>query len=431
MASVCKDLDQPDEAQRRAVRALHATRSTAEGTRHEVMRRNNESVVLRTVLDRRLISRSEIASATGLSPATVTKIAARLIADGLLIDEVTEAQPRSVGRPTSPLALSKSRYFAVGAHIGLTATTIGLSQLDGTVEEVAVLVHHSSEPGAVLNEAATALAKLASKVGRRSIVIGVGVSLGGRVDEAQGRVADHAALGWHDIPVVQELRRKVRADIMLTQHVRGLAEAMLWFGNARHLRNFVLLFLGNIIGAAIVVDGTIVCGLNDSAGTIAHLPISGFGDVQCECGRRGCFAAVAGESSVVARYVALTTKRTRSATNALRYVDLLERFRQGDQAAAVVLQDQIRAGAAAAATAIGLLGPEQVLIAGNAGKAPELVGLLRDEMMHVLQDPSFDVARVVGTEYPGNDLVASAVTPVLRRLYMDPASVAKGRSLST
>ena len=74
---------------------------------------------------------AEVAERLGLSPATVTTITRRLVADGL----VAEGDPRTppTGRPSIPLALIPDSAHALGVQVALEHVTVALTRLDASV----------------------------------------------------------------------------------------------------------------------------------------------------------------------------------------------------------------------------------------------------------------------------------------------------------
>src|ERR1700730_16143092 len=87
------------------------------------------------------LSRAEIAGRLELSPAAVTTITRKLLADGL----VTEGGPRTPpsGRPSIPLALVPDAAYAIGVQVAHEHVTLVLSRLDATTVHA---VTHKFDP---------------------------------------------------------------------------------------------------------------------------------------------------------------------------------------------------------------------------------------------------------------------------------------------
>lgn len=59
------------------------------------------------------------------------------------------------------------------------------------------------------------------------------------------------------------------------------------FGNARGLRDFVMITLGTGLGSGFVANGELICGHDGFAGEMGHVVVEPNGRM-CGCGRRGC-----------------------------------------------------------------------------------------------------------------------------------------------
>jgi hypothetical protein len=218
------------------------------------MRRRNESAVLRAVLASGPIARTDIARLTQLSAPSVTKVTTWLVQAGFLRVLPSTHRPEN-GRPAVPLALESRTHVAVGVHIGLLRTTIGVVGLDGSVLEQFELDHNDDlDPATVLDDLVDALDALWGRLEDPISVAGVGITIGGTVDTTAGRVLANETLGWRDVPIIDELRDRVPHPLWLGVNYRALAEAELWFGVGREADNFLVLFAGNITGAAIVAS---------------------------------------------------------------------------------------------------------------------------------------------------------------------------------
>lgn len=229
------------------------------GQRAEYMRQGNASAVLRAVLAYGPVSRAEIVRHTGLSAPSVTKLTAVLIEAGLLA-ELAPAEPTQ-GRPRVPLRVDGEHTVALGVHIDLLRTTFGLVGLGGRIIAEREIVHPADParlgPRELVGRAAEAIGTfLRERLGERRLV-GTGVSIGGWVDGASGLVVEHGPLGWRDVPLLAEFGDRLPGPVVLEQTVRAIARAELWFGVGREVDDFVLVFLGNVLGAAIVVDRTV------------------------------------------------------------------------------------------------------------------------------------------------------------------------------
>ncbi|MFE0461288.1 ROK family protein [Kitasatospora sp. NPDC058965] len=400
------------------------------GQRGEYMRQGNASAVLRAVLAYGPVSRAEIARHTGLSAPSVTKLTSALIEAGLL-GELAPVEPTQ-GRPRVPLRLDPERTVALGVHIGLLRTTFGLVSLDGRILAERELAHPRATaeltPARIAAQAAEGVrAFLDERLGGRRL-LGTGVSIGGWVDGARGLVVEHGPLGWRNVPLLSELADRLPGPVLLEQTVRAIARAELWFGVGREVDDFVLVYIGNVLGAAIVVDRTVHRGPGAAAGGIEHLPATDDPAVRCpQCGT-GCLSAAAGDIALVAEARAAGVLEPASAVGAGPALDL-ERLvaaarpagsGTGDERAQELLRRRARRAGRAIATMVDLLNPSRVVLAGGILVAEEYLDELRAEVAGRSQRGAGVVRDIVPAQFGARTLVRSSAVPVLERVLTEP-----------
>jgi predicted NBD/HSP70 family sugar kinase len=400
------------------------------GQRAEYMRQGNASAVLRAVLAYGPVSRAEIVRHTGLSAPSVTKLTGALIEAGLLA-ELAPVEPTQ-GRPRVPLRVDPERTVALGVHIDLLRTTFGLVGVDGRIIAEREIVHPADPalltPAEVVGRASEAIGTfLRERLGERRLV-GTGVSIGGWVDGARGLVVEHGPLGWRHVPLLAEFGDRLPGPLMLEQTVRAIARAELWFGAGREVDDFVLVFLGNVLGAAIVVDRTVHRGPGAAAGGIEHLLATDDPSVRCpKCGT-GCLSASAGDIALLAQARAaglLDPAPQPGASGSLDLERLVAIARpagsgSGDERAQELLRRRARRAGRAIATLVDLINPSRVVLAGGILVADEYLDDLRAEVAERSHRGPAVAADIVPADFGARTLVRSSAVPVLERVITEP-----------
>ncbi|MGP3956873.1 ROK family transcriptional regulator [Nonomuraea sp. 3N208] len=378
------------------------------------VRRHNVAALLRALLREGPAPRVDLAERLSLSSGTTTRITAELTRAGLL-EELPALPSGDAGRPRVPLDLASARFHAVGIHIGLRRTTIGLVDLRGRLIGDAVRIAHDGEldPAVVVAEAAARATELAGDTSAR--VLGTGFTTVGRVDAASGRIRDQDVLGWTDVDIPALAGGRFPGLLVVESTQRALCRAEMWFGADRGVQDFVHLFIGNVIGAGIVIGRELHHGQGEGAGQIAHLPLSRPAPMSCECGRSGCLMSVAGDRAVVGRAV-----REGLLGEGQSVHDLAELARGGDALADYLLRDRARAIGEAVATVMDLLAPDQVIVFGTPLLVPDHITEIRGEARRWMRR-EFDAERVIKPSALDNNApVIAAATCVLERFYADP-----------
>ncbi|WP_457029493.1 ROK family protein [Kitasatospora sp. P5_F3] len=400
------------------------------GQRAQLMRQGNASAVLRAVLAHGPVSRAEIARHTGLSAPSVTKLTASLM-EVELLNELAPVEPTQ-GRPRVPLRVDGDRIVALGLHIGLLRTTFGLVGLDGSVIAERELPHHELpdlSPARITEQAGRAVrAFLAEKLDGRRLV-GTGVSIGGWVDGARGRVVEHGPLGWRDVNLPALLADSLPGPLVLEQTVRAIARAELWFGAGREVDDFVLVMIGNVLGAAIVVDRTVHRGPGAAAGAIEHLLATDDPEaVRCPVCGAGCLNATASDTALVARARELGVIPDDPADGAALALERLVAAARpagsgtGDEQAQDLLRTRARRVGRAVATIVDLINPSRVVLAGGILVADEYLDELRTEVGRRSHRGLAVADDIVPAVFGARTLVRSSAVPVLEQVITEPFS---------
>ncbi|MEF9883126.1 ROK family transcriptional regulator [Streptomyces sp. P9-A4] len=229
------------------------------------------------------ISRLELAERTGLTPQAVSKITARLRAEGL----ATEAGHRAStgGKPRTVLRLVPSAGYAVGVHLDRDGLTTLLADLAGTT----VILRR--RPLGLGEGAGPVLDAVTEEV--RSVlteapgpVLGAGVAMPGPLDHragVPGRVTGFPQ--WAGHPVREELARRLALPVVLDKDTNAAALGLALRPGAAG--SFAYVHLGTGLGAGLVLGGAPLRGDRTGAGELGHQTVQLDGP-PCDCGGRGC-----------------------------------------------------------------------------------------------------------------------------------------------
>lgn len=211
-----------------------------------------------------------IAAETGLSPATVTGITARLLSAGLITE--AEAVRTTGGRPARLLGLGTDAVLAAGVRLSNTEAYVVLVNLRGEV----VASHReplaSTRPQDVGESVARAV-RLATASRASSTLIGVGVAVSGVVDQQGGVVRHSGTMGWENVPFQHQLTALADTPVVLDSYVNSVASGLLLFDGRLTGRSLMIFSVGASLGASVVVQGRIHRGFSGTAGG-SRTPVS-------------------------------------------------------------------------------------------------------------------------------------------------------------
>ncbi|MFJ5529267.1 ROK family protein [Streptomyces sp. NPDC093261] len=260
------------------------------------------------------ISRLELAERTGLTPQAVSKITARLRADGLAVEAGRRAS--TGGKPRTVLRLVPDAGHAVGLHLDRDELRAVLCDLTGTViadrrtpldlgagreavvegaarEVEALLAGAVRAPGADGVTKAPAGAPGTAPAPAPLPVLGVGVALPGPLDHRHGVL--HRVTGfpeWDGFPLRDALARRLGIPVVVDKDTNAAALGLALGGAAEAVSaSFAYLHLGTGLGAGLVIGGVVHRGARTGAGEFGHQVIRLDGP-PCDCGDRGCIEAL-------------------------------------------------------------------------------------------------------------------------------------------
>ena len=392
------------------------------GQQLDSLRRANASTVLSEIRARGAVSRSQIATSVGLSPAAITKIIVELErAEYITETPASEpAQARGRGRPRRPLMLNPDRHRFVGVHVGLQRVTAGLVDLAGQVVALRSRKHGGAAPRTVLSTSTRLVREVVEQSGvRREDVVGYGACTGGWVPPESGAVRAFEGLGWRDVAFSEGLRVDGLPVPRVESTVRALALAEARLAAAAGAHNVLYVFVGNVIGCAHVVHGDIARGQHDAAGLIDHVS-SGFrSTVPCTCGRHDCLWAVASDAALT-----LAAQQRGLLPGGTTIDDLVKisdgAGAEGSTARRMLEERAARVGTAMAALidvhdpAIAVIGGGDVVTSQK--HFGQVVSAARERVVDGREPTPIQRAVLVGP----SGLVTGAATPVLDAFYADP-----------
>ena len=142
-------------------------------------------------------------------------------------------------------------------------------------------------------------ARDAAKIPHDAGIVAVGVGIAGQVDRAHGVLlaSPNLAQGLRNLALADLLRGQFKVPVVVGNDVEVASYGEYQFGAGRERDDFVCVFVGTGIGAAIVRDGQIRRGATGTAGEIGHTIVQ-YGGRLCGCGGRGHLEAYASRTAV-------------------------------------------------------------------------------------------------------------------------------------
>lgn len=275
----------------------------------------------------------------------------------------------------------------LGIDLGGTKLAASLFSEDGVVltrESVPLGERKGAEAGQLITKIILKMIKVSEHQGNRTKAIGIsvpGISFAGK-----GTVWAPNIGGWDDYPLLDEVRT-VSGDVPViidsdrTCYMLG----EVWQGNARGCRDVVFLAVGTGIGAGILIDGRILRGSNDIAGSIGWMALNRpYKDYYTGCGCFEYHASGEGIGKVARQYLreqndytgVLSGKHIDSITS----YDVFAAYGNNDPLAKEVIGDCVKYWGMAVANLVSLFNPGKIIFGGGVfGPAVPLIPAIREE----------------------------------------------------
>lgn len=339
----------------------------------DLIKEINRNLVLNLIKNRGPISRTEIARLSGLSPATISGIAADFIASGL-VDEMGEGESTGGRRPVL-LRLNHQAGFVVGVKLMEDAITSAVTDLDANVlyHRVTTL-EDARDVSAVLGAIVRAIEMTIEKSGvERAGVLGIGIGMAGVIRGKEGLCHYSPFFGWRDVKVAGPIEAHFGLPVCIDNDVNTLTIAEQWFGYGHGVDDFVVVTVGRGIGAGIVANGQLCRGALGGAGEFGHITLAAEGPL-CDCGKRGCLEALASDPAVfrmVRERIAAGEESVLTGIEVPTLQDVIRAAEGGDQVARGVLASSGRWLGVGIANLVNILNPQLVIVAGEGVRAGE------------------------------------------------------------
>lgn len=269
--------------------------------------------------------------------------------------------------------------IVLGIDIGGTNTSFGFVDRAGTiiaetsmetksndaVEDFVSRLHHQIE------EARIGLPSHHSLCG-----IGIGAP---NANYYRGTIEQAVHLNWgKTVNLVGLIRHYYNMPISLTNDANAAAIGEMLFGNARGMKNFMVVTLGTGLGSGIVVDGRLLYGNAGFARELGHTVVDPSGR-QCQCGKKGCLETYVSATGLVKTTELLIAERCDpSPLRTINFEEITSKMifelaQKGDKIALEAFDQTAKILGMKLADAVALVGPEAIFLSGGLSMAGDVL----------------------------------------------------------
>ncbi|TWP51120.1 ROK family protein [Lentzea tibetensis] len=328
-----------------------------------LLREINDRAAIEALLRNGPLTRSELEGLIGLSKPATAQLLTRLES----ADTVVRNGLRGGGRGPRAQLWSVNGALAHVAAVDLTpdAVDVAIADISGAV----LTEHRAPMPRGgsteVLEAFSTAVGKAAGQAGLTpESLLHVVVGSPGAVNPATGELAYAPHLpGWGGFDLPGTLTEMLGTSVSVENDVNLVALEEMIAGRATEVRNFVVIWPADLVGAAVVINGSLLRGATGGAGEIDGLQIPDRAAAETDTDRAGgTFGELLSNVSIckLARAHGLAARNGHGA---------VRKALTAGPAGREFLVDLSRRIATGVASVVAVLDPELILLSGEIAQA--------------------------------------------------------------
>lgn len=250
--------------------------------------------IIKLCIDSGSYSIADLSSKINASVPTVTKLINELIDEGFIQD--LGKQGTSGGRRPSIYGLSPKAGYFIGVDIARQHFHIAICDFKGElidfVQDIEFVLEDNPESFRAL---CRMIRSAVTNTGRNwNHVLGVGVSLSGRVNPEKGYSLTYFVS--EAIPLKDFFEKELDVPVSIENDSRAMAYGE-YLTCVKSEKNMVFVNISWGLGMGMILDGRLYYGKSGFSGEIGHFPILN-NDLICRCGKKGCLETGASGSAL-------------------------------------------------------------------------------------------------------------------------------------
>ena len=348
-----------------------------------LIREPNEVRVLRLVRDSGEISRIEIAKECNLNKAYVSELVAKLIQTGFLEETGKVEENDKVGRKRMLLRFLPLAGLVAGVDVGMTHSTVVLTDLNATVLRKKSFVYSLEMPAKkVLSDVVNVITTLLDETNYSpSRLVGIGVGVQGLIDyRTNTLMVSHNKKSWEGESLSAELEAHFKVPVYVENDVKAMTLGEYLLGSAKGIKNLVYLFIGDGLGAGIMINGHLHRGFTSSAGEIGYTELepASFYREQFPLMFNGqsIFGQILTDTNIVESYRRSSLGR---ADEQVSVATIADKAGNGDSTAVEIIRECASLLNNLSINLINMLNPEFIIIGGKLSQCyPKLIDQVRE-----------------------------------------------------
>ena len=318
---------------------------------------------------------SELTRELHISVPTMTKLVQELVDDRIVIDLGKVETPG--GRRPNVFGLANSAIYFVGINVGRDHMTYAVTDLQNNVinEHIDTSFELVDRPQC-LERICHNIEEFVANCGiDREKILGVGVSIVGRVNPETGR--SYKYFTSCEESLMEIIQKRIGIRVMLENDTRARCYAEYTTGKSKNESNVLYLHMGRGVAIGIVIDGKLYYGKNGFAGEFGHIPFFD-NEIICGCGKKGCLETEVSGIAIEDKIVHLIRNGVNTCLRemydrgeTIHINDIIAAAQNDDNLAIELIEEAGEKVGKAVAFLINTFNPETVIVGGNLALAGE------------------------------------------------------------
>ena len=269
--------------------------------------------------------------------------------------------------------------LVLGIDIGGTGTKFGVVDENGKILfQDTIVTCENDDPAHFIDRLDSALKPVFEKFGGKDRFKGIGIGAPNG-NFYTGTIELAPNLKWRGVvPLILLIEKKLNLKATLTNDANAAALGEMIYGNAKGMRNFIIITLGTGLGSGIVINGNLVYGHTGFAGELGHVTVVPNGRL-CGCERKGCLETYASATGIVKTVKELLNESSefsslRDLTDAnLNAKHITDAALKGDKIALKAYEYTAEILGRALSDAVAFSSPEAIFLFGGLAQAKEVL----------------------------------------------------------
>ncbi|KAA3619421.1 MAG: ROK family transcriptional regulator [Calditrichaeota bacterium] len=233
----------------------------------------NEIRVVRALCEEGALSRAALANMLNLSRAALTIITQKLADKNLILEVGKGTSTDRGGRREVLLSVNQRAGIILSIELEVEYAQFAMMDINAAFIDRGRITYAKETPiEKILDEI---ILKLKAFIEKENIyekhIIGVGICLPGILDYDKGTLRESYTLGrWQDFRLREYIENNLNLPTFIENDVKALTLGEFQFGAGKNVTDLVCLWIGDGIGAGIIVNNQLLHGSTSSAGEIGY-----------------------------------------------------------------------------------------------------------------------------------------------------------------